>query len=286
MKPADLEGMTSKELRVLAAAKGVARASKLTKAELIDVLTTKPKTEAKASGPGKAGAAKGGIRAPSRRRKQATFTSTVRPELAMPSSHLMAPPAPPPVNVAGPNPGLPIPGHYGQDRLVLMVQDPNHVFAYWELSPDTLQRAQAEAGAGSTPVLVIHTGHGEEFREVDLRGGNYYLAVAPAGSYEAQLALRDAKGRLHPLARSNKVTTPTPTISTRLDEQWMGVDETFHELLELAGLPGHMRLGTSASAARLADRSQEVWTWHEAHLQPLSSGALSSHSLSSRALVK
>ncbi len=291
MKASDLEGMTNKELRVLAAAQGVARAGKLTKSELIAALATSPapsgKGSAKAGANAKPTAAKTAARAPARRRKQATFTSLARPDLAAPSSRILAPAAPPPAAPAmaqAPDPGLPVPSHYGQDRLVLMVQDPLHIFAYWELDPHSLAKTQAAAGPGSTPVLIVQTSKGEEFREVDLRGGNYYLSVAPASSYEAELALRDITGKLHALARSNKVTTPAPTISSRIDEQWMGVDETFHELLELAGLPGHLRIG--ASAARLADRTQVAWSWQQNQAPSLSSATLSSHSLSSRSLTR
>lgn len=205
----------------------------------------------------------------------ATSTSAVRP----------APPRPVPAK--GPNPGLPVPDRYGRDRLVLMVQDPHHLFAYWELTPETLERVRAAAGGGGTPVLAISVGGSTEFREVDLRGGNYYLAVAPDRAYTAELALRDPQGRLHVLARSNQASTPAPGVSARIDEQWMGVDETFHELLELAGLPG--RPGGSSgmsSVARLSDQRLAAWSWQKGHVSTLSSTSLSSASLSSGARLK
>lgn len=204
-----------------------------------------------------------------------TSTSAVRP----------APPRPAPAK--GPNPGLPVPDRYGRDRLVLMVQDPHHLFAYWELTPETLERVRAAAGGGGTPVLAISVGGNTEFREVDLRGGNYYLAVAPDRAYTAELALRDPQGRLHVLARSNQASTPAPGVSARIDEQWMGVDETFHELLELAGLPG--RPGGSSgmsSVARLADQRLAAWSWQKGQVSTLSSASLSSASLSSGARLK
>ncbi|MBA3937828.1 MAG: DUF4912 domain-containing protein, partial [Planctomycetes bacterium] len=187
--------------------------------------------------------------------------------------------------------GLAIPDQYGRDRLVLLVQDPHHIFAYWELRPETLGRAQAQAGGTGTPVLVLRSGGTAEYREVDLRGGNYYLAVAPSGSYAAELALRDSKGHLHALAASNTVTTPAPTVSTRVDEQWLGVDETFDELLELAGLPGQTRTFSSITVARLTERRQATWTWQDASTVPgpdtsWSSHSLSSHSLGSGSLVR
>jgi hypothetical protein len=280
MKSAELEGMSVKELRAMAAIKGVARASKLTKTELIATLTAgQTPSPAAARGPAKP------TSAALRRRKQATFTSTAKPELAGPSSSALrpalAPTAPAPAAIPLSDPGLSVPPRYGHDRLVLMVQDPQHIFAYWEISGETLGQVQARIGGQAMPVLIVHTSSGHEYREVDLRGGNYYLAVAPAGQYEAELALRDSQGQLHPLARSNKVTTPAPSVSSRVDEQWMGVDESFHELLELAGLPGQPRPASSAS--RLADQRLAAWNWER--IAGLGSSSLSSQSLSSRELV-
>jgi hypothetical protein len=280
---AKLQALTVKDLRALAAEHGIPNAAKLLKAELIAALsgerngtddTDKHRTSRKAS-----------------------FTA---PEAPAPSSSTVAStshPAPAPQCAQPCDPGLPIPDHYGVDRLVLMVQDPHHIFAYWELTGDTLTRAQ-QAGGG-TPVLVIHGEQGDESREIDLHGGNYYLAVAPKTAYEAELALRDRSGKLTVLARSNRVSTPSPTISTRAGEQWMGIDDSFHELLELAGLPERIGQG-AGSVARLSLKEQRTvaWGWTEtvppgvpglpsSHtLTNAGLGLPSSHTLSSTALVR
>jgi hypothetical protein len=203
------------------------------------------------------------------------------------SSSSSMPPQQPATN-QGPDQGLPIPDRYGRDRLVLLVQDPQHVFAYWEVTPERYEQVAREAGDGAATVLVLITASGAEQREVDLRGGNYYLAVAPNATYQAQLALRDRHGRLHTLASSNQVTTPAAGVSPRTDEQWMAVDETFHELLAMAGLPG----GIGSSLARFTDQRLAAWAWKETGVHPWSSGALaggiggslSSHSLGSHTL--
>ena len=77
----------------------------------------------------------------------------------------------------GPNPGLPIPERYGSDRLVLLMQDAHHIFAYWEITPETFARVAAKAGANAAHVLILHAPSGLEQRDIDLRGGNYYLSV-------------------------------------------------------------------------------------------------------------
>ena len=277
MTPAKLQSLTVKELRALAAERGIPNAQRMLKAELVAALADK-------SG----GVANEGTR--ERARRKASFTAPAGGVAEQaPSSTPMRAPAPPMADApAGTDPGLPIPDRYGADRLVLMVQDPHHIFAYWELTPHTLDQARLLAGGG-TPVLVLHGVNGDESREVDLHGGNYYLSVAPSAAYEAELALRDGQGRLHVLARSNRVTTPAPTISARTGEQWLGVDETFHELLELAGLPDQIAHG-GGSAQRLAASLKEqrlvAWGWKESGVQPFSSAVLSSHSLSSSGLVR
>ncbi len=298
MKRSELENLTVKELRLIALERGLAKATKLLlKSELVDALVapvravrskfTETRSASRATNKTSATSS-----TKSRTQRRGSFTATPsKNKSALPpgaptarsSSSLLAPAkAPAPAPIVGPNPGLPIPEHYNQDRLVLMVQDPHHVFAYWELLPETIARIGRQAQNTSTPVLAIHVGGNTEFREVDLRGGNYYLAVLPDQDYEAELALRDRHGKLHTLARSNRVHTPAPTISSRVDEQWMGVDEGFHELLELAGLPGHLQGASGAgSAARLADQRLVAWSWQNHGVTSLSSATLSSHSLSS-----
>ena len=293
MKADQLQHMTVKELRSLAAQLGVAKASRLLKDELIAALSPKPAGGKKASEASPRAAKPAARPAPRRTRKRTSFTA---PSGASSSSAVassappQAAPAKPAVAATAPA-GLAIPDQYGRDRLVLLVQDPHHIFAYWELRPETVGRAQAQAGGTGTPVLVLRTGATAEYREVDLRGGNYYLAVAPSGSYAAELALRDSNGHLHALAASNTVATPAPSVSTRIDEQWLGVDETFDELLELAGLPGQTRTFSSINAARLAERRLATWTWQESSTVPgpdtsWSSHSLSSHSLSSASLIR
>lgn len=205
MNADQLATMTVKELRALAVGRGVADAGRLTKAALVAALAERREAPAPSAPP--AG-------------------SSAPPQAAQAWQ-----PAPP-------EHGLPIPDRYGRDRLVLLVQDPSHVFAYWEVTDGTLARVRAEVGGHGAPVLVLRGPNGTEQREVDLAGGNYYLAVAPASDYEAELCLRAGDGRLVRIAASNRIRTPAAGPSWRTDEAWMEVDESFDDLLALAGLPG------------------------------------------------
>ncbi|MBN8526696.1 MAG: DUF4912 domain-containing protein [Planctomycetes bacterium] len=205
-----LAHMTLKDLRALAAGRGVANSAKLKKDELVAALAQALSAERRE--PPAPAAAPAGSSAP-------------------PQSAQAWQPAPP-------EHGLPVPDAYGRDRLVLLVQDPSHVFAYWEVTPATLDRVRAEVGGHGAAVLVLHGPGGSEQREVDLAGGNYYLAVAPGSDYDAELCLRAADGRLVRLAGSNRIRTPAAGPSWRTDESWMEVDESFQDLLALAGVPG------------------------------------------------
>jgi hypothetical protein len=205
-----LASLPLKELRALAAGRGIARSSKLSKDELVLALQS---------------ALDSGRREP--------------PAPTNPPAGSSAPPQPTQAWQPAPRDyGLAVPDAYGRDRLVLLVQDPSHIFAYWEVSPETLERVRAAAGPGAAAVLVLHTQAGSEQREVDLAGGNYYLAVAPGSSFTAELCLRDASGKLHRIAMSNRIGTPVAGPSWRTDEAWMEVDESFDDLLALAGMPG------------------------------------------------
>lgn len=227
--------------------------------------------------------------------KTGTFLATPAGSSKNTSSH------PSPAPQQGPDLGLPIPESYGHDRLVLLVQDPHHIFAYWEVSPTTYARIAAVAGNGAATVLVLHTSSGAEQREVDLRGGNYYLAVAPGATYRAEIALRSRDGKLHSLAMSNFVATPAAGPSHRTDATWMEVDETFHELLAMAGLPGQDAGSLARLSARTLDAkllgsddlaarglsSAELTRQAKAHLaEALTSTRHSSTALSSSTLVK
>lgn len=238
MTPDQLARLALKDLRALAAKAGIAADGKR-KAELVAALAS-PQEAPRREPPPPA---------------QAGASST--PPQAW---------QPPP-----PGYGLPIPESYGRDRLVLMPQDPSHLFAYWEVTPATLDRVRAEAGGAVAAVLVVH-GQGSEQREVDLGGGNYYLTVAPASAYEAELCLRDAQGRLHRLVVSNRISTPAAGPSWRTDEDWMEVDESFDALLALAGVPG----SAGSSGALVGSSGQRFRNARQIHARMLAEGGVAS----------
>ncbi len=294
MTPDQLMRMTVKDLRALAERQGLPGVAKMRKDELI------------------------GLLAPLLVQDKAPEVVPAPAAAPVGSSHReVAPPAP--VLHQGPDPGLPIPDRYGIDRIVLLVQDPQHLYVYWEIDAATYHRVAQVAGEGCRPVLVIDTPQGQESREIDLRSGNYYLTVQAQGTFRARLALRSQDGRLHALAAdSNTVTTSAMGPSARHDEAWMEVDEHFDQLLARGGNPalGESSLArftrrrlqtrevsldqddlttdltidlgdvdqTDRSSAGLARRRGDQFSSHSLLSSTALTGGLSSHSLSSHSL--
>jgi len=99
--------------------------------------------------------------------------------------------------------GEPLPQSYAENRIVAMVRDPEHLFAYWDV--DTAVRV-----AASPVVLRVHCL--SEKRSHDIVSGlaaeSWYLDVIPNRTYQLELFERLDNGELHLLASSEEVTTP------------------------------------------------------------------------------
>src|SRR2546422_2407046 len=81
-----------------------------------------------------------------------------------------------------------LPTGYGRDRIVVMVRDPYWLHAYWELTRQAVQRAEAALGQdwhGARPILrLLDMGNQETtsaaeaiVRDIDIHGGcnNWYI---------------------------------------------------------------------------------------------------------------
>ncbi len=110
---------------------------------------------------------------------------------------------------------------YATDRLVLTVRDPYWLHVYWELTPQSIQRAQVALGRhwhAAEPVLrLIEIGQNDTdpatkqpLRDIVIHGSvnNWYLDVTdPPRSFQTEIGYRTADGRFLCLARSNVVST-------------------------------------------------------------------------------
>ena len=130
-----------------------------------------------------------------------------------------------------------IPDHYGRTELVLMVVEPFHLFAYWEVTPESLRQAQDALGAemdGARAVIrlydisLIHfdgtNAHHTFDIDIGLEARGWYIPVWTAEkSYCADLGFVARTGRFHAIARSNVVHTPRSSLSHRTEGPWMRV---------------------------------------------------------------
>lgn len=132
-----------------------------------------------------------------------------------------------------------LPQGYGRDRIVLMVRDPYWLHAYWELTHQSIQRAEAALGQdwhGAKPILRLFDVSSHEttstselvVKDIPIHGGcnNWYIEVAnPPKSYRVDVGYLSRRGQFFVVARSNVITTPRANASDALDENWSDIDE-------------------------------------------------------------
>ncbi|MFA5261369.1 MAG: DUF4912 domain-containing protein [Candidatus Omnitrophota bacterium] len=128
-----------------------------------------------------------------------------------------------------------IPSSYNVTQVTLIVRDPYWIFAYWDVSSDSLEEARRELGGGfdkSSFVLRLYDVSAVNFNgananqsfdiEVGRQATNWYVNLwCDNVSYCAEIGLRQPNGHFYVLARSNAVTTPRASFSGREDVMWM-----------------------------------------------------------------
>lgn len=192
-------------------------------------------------------------------------------------------------------------GTLDRDRLVVMVRDAFWLHAYWEITRQSVERAQAAMGQywhAAIPVLRVFEldeGVGMEAErlagDIEIHGGvnNWYVDVIESPkSYRLDIGYLAPPDRYYSLARSNAVTTPSPCDGNPLDQNWAavaedpdriyalskrnssnGVSKELHDLLEERlrrpmGEPGFARFGPGADL--LADRHRDFEVHVDAEL--------------------
>lgn len=115
--------------------------------------------------------------------------------------------------------GLPIPSHYHLDLMRLLVQDPFHVYVYWQFkdSPyERLARLFPNGDFHTVLKLVDETTNIAVFFDAAF-GRNYWFSVFPDRTYKVELGVRSPQLGYIKLLASNAVTTPRGTISDQED---------------------------------------------------------------------
>ncbi|MFO0799565.1 MAG: DUF4912 domain-containing protein [Gemmataceae bacterium] len=118
-----------------------------------------------------------------------------------------------------------------KDRILLMVPDPFWLHAYWELTHQSVQRAEAalkQDWYGARPIIRVFdvtstdtTSTSETpVRDVQVHGecNNWYIDIPqPPRSYRADIGYVSKRGEFFVLARSNVVTPPKAGSTEALD---------------------------------------------------------------------
>lgn len=128
-----------------------------------------------------------------------------------------------------------------ENHLRLMVRDPSHLFAYWDIDDQTLSEltekpdASAEANRWVLRLVRLQSGEATDIG-IDIYACNWYIPVAPESVYEGEIGVYFTNGSYRSVVRGNLVRTPPKSISNLIDPDWFVSDEEFLRLA--AGMPG------------------------------------------------
>jgi hypothetical protein len=150
-----------------------------------------------------------------------------------------------------------LPHRYGVDEAVLMMVTPDLMYAFWEVTPETV----AAAGGEGELVLriwriLVDEGRVREEIARDLTipstVGEYFIHdMNASGLYRAGVGLlRD--GGFRPMVLTNAAGTPSAGPSGRVDEEWMEVDQQALGVRSTRPLPLMVKMRTKLTAREMA----------------------------------
>ncbi|MBN1517533.1 DUF4912 domain-containing protein [Candidatus Sumerlaeota bacterium] len=137
-----------------------------------------------------------------------------------------------------------LPQAYGDTKLVLLVRDPEWIYAYWEISPQIRHALGLDYSdkprrfvmrfydiTGVTDFIGFNANAHYDI-EIDVDANAWYVHIRlPDRRWCADLGLVDHDDDFIQIVRSNKIETPANFVSDALDEHWMAQDEEFRKVL-------------------------------------------------------
>ncbi len=153
-----------------------------------------------------------------------------------------------------------LPHRYGEDEAVLMMVTPALMYAFWEVTPGTLDRVRSQSGEGPLVLrlyrIVVDDGHVAEEVARDLEipdsYGEYFIQDVPSGSlFRAGVGIASG-GRFHVLVLTNAAATPPDGPSGRVDEEWMEVDQSALDVRGAVPLPLEVTARSRLTAREMA----------------------------------
>lgn len=134
---------------------------------------------------------------------------------------------------------LEFPQNYGKNQLVLLVRDPEWLYAYWEITATVqseFSRQFGELWNESQAMLRVYDitgGDQKQFIDINIQdySNSWYLHVGkPNHTFFVDLGRLLPDGRFYCIARSNTVTTPSNCISDVIDPNWVPIEAIWNSL--------------------------------------------------------
>lgn len=183
-----------------------------------------------------------------------------------------------------------LPLEYGDTKVVLLVRDPEWIFAYWEMNQETRRKFGLIRGAHSRSLAlrVYELDNPQRKEPYDMLVNDYtsswYIRIPGQGSrFKVDLGIYDEKGKFLSISTSNIVEIPRMGISEHVDVEFAEInDEIYGQILHLSGgVRVSERLGSDEFLRSLQQRIFESLLGGPFSSAGISSAGLSSGSLSS-----
>lgn len=167
-----------------------------------------------------------------------------------------------------------LPKNYGDTKIIILPRDPMWLYAYWEVSPSSINDLRGKLGdqkfSSSRWVLRAYDVTDIQFngsnahRHFDISLGtdadNWYVNVGEVNrSWCIDLGLITPDGQFITVCRSNVVNMPRQGVSPITDEQWAILQREFEKLLKMSGVD---KIGRSSfdMSRLMRERWEEIVT--------------------------
>lgn len=137
-----------------------------------------------------------------------------------------------------------LPLEYGETKVVLMVRDPEWIFAYWEIDNKTRRKYNIPRGKHDRllALRVIELDDNDDMINtydvgINDHTASWYVKIDhPDHRYIVELGILDVDGGFEVITTSNEVQVPRRTIAEEADIEFAEInDEVYNQLVHLSG---------------------------------------------------
>jgi hypothetical protein len=131
-----------------------------------------------------------------------------------------------------------LPQYYGETKIILMVQDPYWMHAYWEINSKTRKKFRIEKGKHNENMTIrVFGADGKQAVDISINDDAhswYFKVPESAKAYYCEIGYIDEKGNFKAIARSNTVSVPTDKVAP-YDEEWKLSEKEGEEIFKKSG---------------------------------------------------